>query len=309
MRTSNKLRHLTKDIELRDKVICIIPQWEMHKLSAESFGNYKEAAYILRENYLLAIIRNKFLRKGILSFVAYRNSDDEEFVHLSERDSEITEYLKLHKPKDSFEVNILCIDCRELGHGILNCFLDYAESFLYKQKSGYEDKSKFENFNKLFSRAAVDVKTYSFDLIKKIIDDAYENKLLDEDFDKLDYLSNNHLQNIKKIGFWGAVEPEGYLCHLNTGNLQFSDCVEKDDYRFFYGLEPLLFWELYEQLKIIRRCESCGNVLPYNSNRKTKHCQKGSKNYKDCVKKRANIRQKKHYNKKKKEAIITKSSQ
>jgi hypothetical protein len=321
-----KARKLFDMPDLRDKVICFIPEWEkptFYNLPVE----FEEKYFLADQSKALLKARSLLLQQGALSFVVNKeikanchnsklDKEAAEIVEVATKSPSKREYLKRSIQlesllKDDLEVlpfsekapskreseillskkvNALCIDYQEPAKNFLFEFLKISEGYL---KPKPKDKEPLE---KLFREASLDVVMFLSNEIKELLERALEGKLTLEDQDKMEYLSASHIQNIPIPLFWDKVKNSGFLCQYNQlDNFQKKEEENnsKEDFRFFYSLEAFLFWELKNRLLVSRRCKNCNYPLPKGFS--GSYCQKGSSNFENCHKERLRSRQKKHH--------------
>lgn len=209
------------------------------------------------------------------------------------------DYIKHLKETDRLvdwhKINILCIDYAHFPYFVISHFLKYAEIMFEKKEIVVSNDLK--PLYQLFRLTSPDVKMVTLYWLKYYIDKAFSNSLKVDDWDRIEFLSMNHLQNIHIPSFWSSVSKQGYLCDGNTKNLQTKLSDKQEDIRIFYSFESLLFYEFKNRLKRIKRCVNCGAIIGLdNPKYKGRYCPADSENYAVCCIERNRKRQKKHYN-------------
>jgi hypothetical protein len=207
-------------------------------------------------------------------------------IHILPNEGDYKFFLKNENMLNQYKINILCIDYKYFPDGVLQHFLKYQKCiFRKKEELKIIRKEELAPLYRLFSDVSVDIKMESFVEISEIINDAYNKNSSLDNLDKAEYLSVNHIQNISQPAFWQKISKSGYLCdyNKNDSNMKLRD-EHKDDFRLFYSFESLLFWELKNFLKKIKRCENCNKPLPKKINGKIfkgRYCPEGTECYQE----------------------------
>jgi len=209
------------------------------------------------------------------------------------------DYIKYLKEADrlveSHSINILCVDYKHFPYFILTHFLKYMLAAYKKEKLVISDELK--PLYQLFRLASADIKIVTLSWLKIYIDRAFNSTLKINDWDQIEFLSMNHLQNITLPAFWENTHKKGYLCHGNAKNIKRGQSDQQKDVRIFYSFESLLFYELRNCLKRIKRCANCGAIISLEDPKyKGRYCPPRSENYDICAVERNRKRQNKHYN-------------
>ena len=204
-------------------------------------------------------------------------------------DSPESRYLVTDNTADWFPLSVLCLDYRYFNANLTYEFVRHCES---PSKAPHVSEELLPLFD-LFKRASMEVKMDTFWRIARIIRHAVENELTPEDEDDMDYLSMNHVQNIKVPNFWNATKRHGYTCPAWNDLEDYSPCPEKADFRFFYSFESLLMFDLKNRLLKVRRCRNCKSIMP--AGYMGKYCPPNADSYAACRKERNRKRQQKHY--------------
>lgn len=192
------------------------------------------------------------------------------FITIIPMNANSKEYLRSQDIADSSDIHILCIDYSKLSGGILQKFLAH-EATRFEKRKKLADQPLFD----LFNEASFGVYTESMMELAEIINDAYSKELSEDQQDDMEFLSSNHVQNLPIPDFWERIPESGYVCEYNKDLLKKRKAVaneqkqsQSSDFRLFYSLESLLFWELRQRLKKIKRCATCHKPLPRTINNK-----------------------------------------
>jgi len=209
------------------------------------------------------------------------------------------DYIKYLKEADKLvewhRINILCIDYKHFPYFILTHFLKYISAF--HKKELLEISEELKPLYQLFRFASADIITITQYWLGAFIDRACNGTLKVSDWDQIEFLSMNHLQNMTMPTFWESIRERGYLCKGNANNLKTGQSDRQEDVRIFYSLESLLFYELRNCLKRVKRCANCGAIIGLNDPKyKGRYCSSKSENYAVCSAERNRKRQAKYYN-------------
>ena len=325
---SSLVREILNVGTLTDKVICIIPEWETHggvKIVPPDQVIIKD--YVYYEKYLQQRVRKILLNEGIFKFYAFHHRSSDISRHLDQAEEKALRLIKKNAPESEildamyafidphisllpatkenlefiksekvkfFRMSVLCIDYAFFSNKILYYYLLYLDCFMEKkswEKAPVAIKPLFELFSDMYIATRFETNS----TLQNIIKSSVQKELTSEEYDLASFLSTNHVQNIDTPYFWDHVTHEGfYLGGEDLGVRQNSR--KKEDFRFFYSLESLLFYELIQMMNKVRRCKNCNSVLPIkvnNKNFKGVYCQPGFLNFETCNKERTAIRQRK----------------
>lgn len=248
------------------------------------------------ESYL-----SSFLTKKSLAYFRLREKEKDLVGHRisilpTSTDYDYIKYLKAaDKLVEWHRINILCVDYKHFPYSILTCFLKYISSVYKKEQLAIPEELK--PLYQLFRFASDDVKMVTRYWLGVYIDRAFNGTLKINDWDQIEFLSMNHLQNMIIPVFWENVRKNGYLCKGNAKNIKTGQSSKQEDVRVFYSLESLLFYELRNRLKRVKRCANCGSIMGISEPKyKGRYCSENSENYAACFAERNRKRQTKHYN-------------
>ena len=364
---SEKARKILRLPDLKDKVICFIPEWERHKFDMSN-TEITEKEYLLNEKFIFYVARDILLGKGIFSFLVFRefkNQDDKptkqeieelekelpwlkdfgdktysfskaskelkrkiknirnlkiksreekEYYKLTYRQEELVNgnifilprtsdnkiFLSSRKISEQKSLIILCIDYRKFSpYSVLYNFIRYSESYL--NKKNIKIRAKLSPLYNIFPEASLSVQSFGFAKLEEFINKIVNKSITPKEMDQIKNISTNHIQHINVPSFWESVKEKEYLCEYNKNGTVFNKNTKKDDFRFFYSLESLLFWELKNCLIKVKRCQNCNSILPDGF--VGKYCPEKSKTFKKCEKIRNRVRQRKYYYKAKKKNL------
>ena len=259
----------------------------------------KEKNVLSEINYQIDL--SKFLTKRSLAYFQLQQKERDMIGHNISilPTSANYDYIKLLKEEDRLvdwhRVNILCIDYKHFPYFVLSHFLKYTSSKIKKENLIVSEDLK--PLYELFGSTSPDVRMATIYWLEHYINQAFSSSLKVNDWDKIEFLSMNHLQNTRVPIFWENVSKQGYLCRGNVKDLPLGMTDKQEDVRFFYSFESLLFYELRNRLKRIKRCINCGSIIGLdNPKYKGRYCPPNSENYASCCIERNRKRQKKHYN-------------
>lgn len=245
---------------------------------------------------------SKFLTKKSLQYFRYQQKIDnlrDSTINLLPTSVEYMKHFKEIHPDliETHTLDILCIDYACFPNFILNHFLRYLEYRSAKKELIVSDDLK--PLYDLFKRVSSEIKWLTYYELKILIDRAFDSSLYVGDWDKIDFLSSYRLENTRKLNLWEKVKKYGYLCRGNSIDVGLGLCEDKQryDFKVFYSFESLLYWELKNCLKRIKRCANCGAIIGEDNKKyKGRYCPADSPNYKKCCLERNRKRQKKYYN-------------
>ncbi|PIS41825.1 MAG: hypothetical protein COT25_01000 [Candidatus Kerfeldbacteria bacterium CG08_land_8_20_14_0_20_42_7] len=244
---------------------------------------------------------SKFMtKKSIAYFRLQQREEDLVGHHISilptSADYDYIKYLKeVDKLVEWHRINILCVDYKHFPYFILTHFLKYVSAFHNNKK--LEVSKELKPLYQLFKSSSPDVKMIAYHWLGVYIDRAFNGTLKIGDWDQIEFLSMNHLQNMILPSFWSEVRQGGYLCKGNAQKANEVQPGKQENVRVFYSLESLLFFELRNCLKRIKRCANCGAIIGLsNPKYKGKYCSPKSENYATCSAERNRKRQSRHYN-------------
>lgn len=243
----------------------------------------------------------KYLTKKSLQHFRYQQKIDnlkDSTIYLLPASVEYMKHFKELHPDliETHTLDILCIDYAHFPSFILNHFLRYMDIIRGKKQLPVSDELK--PLYRLFNKISSDVRLITYYNLQIWINSAFNKSSHVSEWDNIEFLSINHLQNKRGLNLWEEIKKDGYLCKENANSVSTGLCEDKEryDFRVFYSLESLLFWELKNCLKRIKRCLNCGAIIGDSDKKyKGKYCSPGSENYKNCYLERNRKRQKKYY--------------
>lgn len=339
-KVSEAARKILGFTDVKDKIICFIPEWERDKQNEIPANPPEVETYQANESSIFQTARYYLLEQGSHQFLAYRELGREErspadrkrfygsnpdfkelndlfkrhlkdlipdkrrrtIYELNERlrtlvddhirvseDSPIDREFLENKTVEKFRLSVLCLDYKYFTQNLTYEFVRHCES---PSKAPHVSEELLPLFD-LFKRASMEIKMDTFWRIARIIRHAAKNELTPEDEDDMDYLSMNHVQNIKVPDFWNATKRRGYTCPTWNDPKNYLPCAGKADFRFFYSFESFLIFDLKNRLLKVRRCRNCKSIMPVGY--MGKYCPPNAASYAVCRKERNRKRQQKHY--------------
>ncbi|MDP2695793.1 MAG: hypothetical protein Q8O87_00910 [bacterium] len=259
----------------------------------------KKKDFLSEINYE-SLLSRFMTKKSIAYFRLQQKEKDLVGHHISilptSADYDYIKYLKeAEKLVEWHRINILCVDYKHFPYFILTHFLKYISAFHNKER--LEVSEELKPLYQLFKSTSPDVKMIAYYWLGAFIDRAFTGAFKISDWDQIEFLSMNHIQNMTLPSFWSEVRQKGYLCRGNAQKGNEVQPEKQDDVRVFYSLESLLFFELRNCLKRIKRCANCGAIIGLGDPKyKGRYCSPKSENYAVCSADRNRKRQIKHYN-------------
>jgi hypothetical protein len=302
-----KIIKMLKVPKLEDKVICFITQWERGEDYLFPLKP-QEKEYKFDEQRLFPFMTRYTLLNENLSFVAYEGEENDEIKIIRViPDTPESRPILDKKLRSQFKIKVLCIDYKFFARNIAYDFFRHIEEPIFgmARRTKTLDKDAIPLFD-LFRDVSMNTKFSFKSRINLLIETVEKGKFSDMEQDFIEYRSRNHIQNIFVPSFWHKVREKGFLCEYNKLNVgdeekkMPTDGETREDVRFFYSFEALIYWELKNIFAKAKRCKNCNALLPLGlpSKRGWDYCTKGSPNYDKCRKERQNMRSAKSYRKK-----------